>query len=124
MKLYSAVGAFIVAVFVVTALACGGSSSAQINLSGTWKSSDLPMVAHISNNSIEIDVVDNGDNTLYWKGTFDATKGSQTSQGDTKAMSKSILGSNSSTKQFNYTGNEISYKFSILGHARTVYLKR
>jgi hypothetical protein len=125
MKLYTAVGAFIVAVFVVVAVLSSGGN-AQSNLDGTWKSSDLPMVAHISNNTIEIDVVDGGETDLYWKGTFDSTAsdGTQTSFPDKTALSHSMLGSLANSKKFTLKDGELSYMFSILGHARTVYLKR
>lgn len=117
------------AFFVVLAMslsACGGTSSAR-SLSGTWTSYHPHMVAHIRKGKIRIDFVDSGERSLYWKGTFNvnAHPGStQISKGDTKAMDKSILGSLDSTKKFTYANGQLSFRFTILGTTKTIYLKR
>lgn len=115
-------------ILAITLSACGSSSSNKpSSLTGTWKSSDPPMVAHISHGKIEIDIVDEGDSSLYWKGTLDATasEGSKlVSKGDVKAMGESILGSQDATKEFVYKDGKLTYRFTIMGTTKIVKLER
>lgn len=104
--------------------ACGSSSAKSLN--GTWHEG-TSFVAQVTNNKIRIDIVDEGDATLYWKGTFRSSVPNGTaivSKGDKKAMDASILGSMDSTKKFTYANNRLVFKFSILGQTRTIHLRR
>lgn len=96
------------------------------SLAGTWTGDEPPMVAHIVNNKIQIDIVDEESASLYWVGTFDpsTTDGNQVSQGNTEAMDSALLGSQDSTKQFQYKDGKLSFKFSMMGTTRTVNLVR
>lgn len=111
-------------VVLATALcACGNSSAKSLN--GTWHDSTNSFVAQITQNKVRIDIVDEGDATLYWKGTFRsyASSGTIVSKGDVKAMDKSILGSLDKTKRFTYANGRLSFRFSILGQTRTIKLR-
>jgi len=109
--------------------------SGVINLQGTWnqKASGIPgavMTAVVSENSIQI-ILNTGSGTdspmtaLYWQGTFNPTKGSQTSSGDQQAMDDSIVGSEDTTKTFTYDAQgDIDFPFSILGMSTTVEMAK
>lgn len=117
------------AVLVVLALslsACGGTSSTG-SLNGTWKSDSPSMTAHISNNTIEIDMTGGDSSALYWKGTMPSSTADGAellSNGDTKAMDNSMLGSQDASKRFVYKDGKLTFTFGILGTTRTVELER
>lgn len=117
----------ILAVLLATSLsACGGASS-DSSLTGTWKSDSPQMVAHISNNQIQIDMVADGSSALYWKGTLPSSVSSGStviSVGDTAAMEDSLLGSQYASKKFVYKDGKLTFPFSILGMTSTVKLEK
>lgn len=125
---------FIVAISVILMLvfsACGSSStdSKPVSIAGTWQSTNdnPPMIAHIFNGKIVIDIADEGGSALYWAGTLDlsAANGDKlTSHGDVKAMGDSITGSEDKTKVFTYSNGNISFKFGFAGKTYDVKLKK
>lgn len=119
--------AFFVSFFVTIALifamgACSSGSASTPSPNGTYKADGFE--ATVSDNSIQINLVDNDNSTLYWKGTFPATGENVTSDGDVEAMSQSILGSQDKTKTFVVDGDKITFKISMMGNTRTVHLKK
>lgn len=104
------------------------------DLTGSWKQSnptsqDQWMEATVAADTIEIDWVQKDQKSLYWKGSYTAptTPGDTykwTSRGDTEAMHDSLLGSQDATKDFTYTGGQITYEQSALGTTTTVRLAR
>jgi hypothetical protein len=104
---------------------CSGAQASS--LVGTWKSSEPEMIAHISRHKIAIDFAGDGSSALYWRGTVPSSisnGGKFVSKGNIKAMDASLLGSTSKTKRFTYKNGRLSFKFSILGITRTVYLRK
>jgi hypothetical protein len=126
--------AFFAIILAMSLSACGDSSSSKPvapakpqSMTGTWQSTNPPMTAHISNGQIEINVIENDPDGLYWKGTFDtsiADGSTFVSKGDTAAMGASMMGSEDSTKSFTYQNGELSYTFGMRGKTYSVHLKR
>lgn len=110
--------------------ACGNNAihSGPQSLTGTWKSSDKSLTAHIVGDRIQIDFVDDANSrSLYWKGSFDpaAANGAHIiSKGDTEAMDASLLGSQDDTKKFVYKNGELTFSLSIMGTTKTMRLVR
>ena len=109
------------------------SSAAPVtaaDLNGTWASTstDGPTFeATISDNLIEMNLVNGDTKALYWKGTFPVpetvTEGTViTSAADTEALSSSMLGSQDPSKNFTHTGGKLKFDFSALGVTKTVEL--
>ena len=129
--------------------ACGGSNGGSdeaskqtvaekkvekpADLTGTWKQvnpsdKDHYQEATVSGDSIEINWVSPDSKSLYWSGSYTApTKSgdfSWTSQGNKDKMHSSILASTDATKEFKYTGGEITYSASAMGTTTTIHLKK
>ena len=118
----------LVAVGALAACGTAGGNSAQVpqqrDYVGTW--TDEGFEAHITNDQIEIDMVSGDMHGLYWKGTFPQPSdvSSTTSVADKEALDASILGSQDSTKKFEFKGDQIDFQASMLGVTRTVHLKK
>jgi hypothetical protein len=118
---------------VLSLAACGpaGSSDetkaadkAPVSLNGTWKADGFD--ATVSDNSIEVNIVDDKSETssLYWKGTFPVGSDKVVSEADTEALASSMLGSQDDTKEFTVKDDEISFKITIMGTSKVVHLKK
>ncbi|MBT1182099.1 hypothetical protein JS531_09105 [Bifidobacterium sp. CP2] len=100
------------------------------DLTGIWKqtnsnSNDSYMQAEITDGSIQVYFVGTDAKSLYWKGTYEApTEAGDwkwTSQGDSAAMSSSLLGSQDSTKDFTYSeADGVSWQTTMMGTTVTV----
>lgn len=117
--------------FVVFALtSCADSSNERVSLvgsetlAGAWESQDGDMTADVTDNSITIFWISDDSKSLYWKGTFDASKDVNVSKADTKALDASLLGSQSSEKTFSYEDDELTFSLSVMGTEKTVALKK
>lgn len=120
---------FILIILAMTLVACGDSADpAPKSLTGTWKSGDPELVAHISEDSIKIDIeLDGSSHGLYWKGSFPSTAedgDTLTSVADTEALDASIFGSGSDTKEFSYEDGKLVFSFSMFGITQDVSLER
>lgn len=107
--------------------ACGPvDSSAKAadvqTLNGTWKADGFEAV--VTDNNIEVNIVEGDTSSLYWKGTFPADSDKVVSQADTEALSQSMLGSQDSTKEFTVKGDQIDFKITIMGTSKVVHLKK
>lgn len=109
--------------------ACSSAASVPAaDLTGTWASTstDGPTFeATISDNLIEINIVNDDTKALYWKGTFPlpekVTEGTViTSTADTEALASSIMGSQDQSKDFTHTGGKLKFDFGALGVTKTV----
>jgi hypothetical protein len=127
----------VVALIMVLGVVLGGCSShTQVSTQtqtfswdGTWVDPAQNMVAQISDDTIEINVVDGDTSGLYWKGTWPVVETVSdglviVSQGDDEAMSESFFGSSDGTKTFVYDDKELSFPFRVLGITTTLYLKK
>lgn len=121
----------IVAVLVLFLLAaCGGSG--PVDLSGKWttvNSSDpaFEMSAVVADNVMEIMWVHEDTRALYWKGSApDIINSGEifVSEGDTKAMDASLLGSLDSTKPFTYEDNQLRFDLTVMGITQTIKMER
>lgn len=111
--------------------ACTGSDASGVSsqasktasMNGTWKADGFE--AEVSDNLIEVNIVDQDTSSLYWKGTFPQQQGEKiTSEADVDALSESMLGSQDLTKEFTVKGGEISFKITIMGTSKVVHLKK
>lgn len=104
---------------------------APADLTGSWKtvdnaSEDSWQEVTIDATTIEINWVSDGGDTkaLYWLGTFEAPAEAGdytfTSQADTEALSKSIMGSGDTEKVFTYEGDQLSWEVSAMGVTKKV----
>lgn len=109
------------------------SSAAPVtaaDLKGTWASTstDGPTFeATISDNLIEMNIVNGDTKALYWKGTFPLPEKVAdgtviTSAADTEALSSSIMGSQDPSKNFTHTGGKLKFDFGALGVTKTIEL--
>lgn len=103
------------------------------DLTGEWTESDPAdqyQMATITADTIEVYWVSDGGDTksLYWAGTFvppTETGGyTWTSQNDTSKTDGAMLASSAETKDFTFSGDEISYEVTALGTTKTVRLTR
>jgi hypothetical protein len=105
------------------------------DLAGNWKQSnsaspDAYQEATISGTTIEINWVSDGGDTksLYWAGTYTApTKAGDftwTSTNDTAKTEPAMLASSDPTKEFTFSGDELSYSASALGTTTTIRMSR
>lgn len=121
-------------IFAVLAFAsaCGSESPKKeaapsaVSWDGTWSTDPDFMTAKIADDVIQIDITTKDSTSLYWKGSWpsDAVKDNITlvSQGDTASMDASLMGSQDSTKEFNFLNNELTFKFTMMGTTKTVRL--
>lgn len=100
------------------------------DLTGTWTEAEnsnksMVMNATITSDKITINWTSADTTALYWQGSFTAptTDGDYawTSTGDTTAMSASLLGSQDTTKEFKYTGGQLTFDVTTMGV--TVHVK-
>ena len=103
------------------------------DLTGEWTESDPAeqyQSATITGDTIEVYWVSDGGDTksLYWAGSFvpptEAGDYTWTSQNDTSKTANAMLASSSETKDFTFSGDEISYEVTALGTTKTVRLTR
>lgn len=136
-------------VTVISLAACGSSSdnvsparetstpeattAAQpTDLTGTWQSEDNDgsyQEAIITDDTIEINWVSDGTESIYWIGTYAAPteavdEYSWTSERDKEKTDSALLASMDNTKDFTYKNDVISYKASALGTTATIELKK
>ena len=124
---------------MATSCAAGGSTSSDANsapeagkaptsIAGTWASDGDPKFeATITADNIEVHLVDGETKSLFWKGTFpaSATEGATIqSEGDREALDSSMLGSSETTKPFQFTGDELTFEFSMMGTSTIVHTKK
>lgn len=127
-KLFAAI--IIGSILMVSISACGSgdkSTSKSTTFNGVWTSSNPHMSADIFDETIEITIISDDVRGLYWKGTFPKSVSEDTtfvSNGDTKAMNISLLGSQDSKKKFTYSDNELSFELGMLGTIQTIHLKK
>lgn len=120
-KFAALLAALILAPFALTA--CNNSANAgPTTTNGIYKADGFE--ATVSDNAIQVDIVDGDTSSLYWKGTFPSTGENVTSDGDVEAMSGSMLGSQDKTKTFTIKDDELSFKFSMMGTTKTIKLKK
>lgn len=114
---------------------CGGASTPEpqtVSLDGTYVSEDQSDTYHeaeIEDGTITINWISDDGKTkaLYWKGSAPEEVESDsewTSEGDTEAMSKAMLASQDTTKDFEYKDGMLIYHASAMGVERTVELKK
>lgn len=118
----------IAAALTLALSACSGPSG-PYNPDGGWvnQGSGQSFEAEISSGEIEIYLILEGSKGLYWSGTFptEVTPGETvTSEADVEALESSLFGSLDPTKDFNISGDSISYDFTIMGTTETIALKR
>jgi len=109
-----------------------GAPATPVDLAGTWTSpaGDPPQfVATVTDDQIEIQIVNDDTKGLYWKGTFPVPDGATgdvavTSAADTEALSTSILGSGDASKTFTYAAGKLSFDFTMLGVTKTVAMSK
>ncbi|MFC2625371.1 MAG: hypothetical protein ACFN0W_12480 [Propionibacterium acidifaciens] len=104
------------------------------DLNGDWEqrdegTDDTHYAATIVNDTVTVNYT--GDVTgLFWQGSYEApTEAGDytwTSQGDTEAMSQSILASTDSTKDFTYSASddELSFKIEWQGATAIIHMSR
>lgn len=108
-----------------------------LSLDGTWQATNSAdpatstMEAEIKEGTITIYLVNVKEDTkmLYWQGTIptpDTTddKYDFTSEADTEALSKSIMGSQDKTKDFKYENGVLSFDFTAMGTTKTIKMER
>lgn len=123
--------------------ACGGGETAPedgeveaatpVDLTGEWKmsnakSDDADMVATITEDSISVSFVVEGDSYLYWSGSYVApTEAGDTykwtSEADGEAAS-ALMGSSEETKDFSYNNGTLSFDVTIDGETATVEMEK
>lgn len=126
----------LVALCMVIAVAIGvnhfvSNGDQPRSLNGTWQmqiKDQTVMTAHITTNHIEISFSSPDANALYWKGTFPAPEkvaaGAHiTSIADKDALSRSILGSMSDTKDFTYEHGKLNFWVTMFGVTKLVSLE-
>ena len=108
-----------------------------LDLSGKWHATNsgdeaaATMEAEIKDGTITIYLINKKEDTkmLYWQGTVptpDTTEDKYdfTSEADTEALSKSIMGSQDKTKDFKYENGVLSFDFTALGTTKTIKMER
>ena len=108
-----------------------------LSLDGTWQATNSAdpatstMEAEIKDGTITIYLVSVKEDTkmLYWQGTVPApdttdNKYNFTSEADTEALSKSIMGSQDKTKDFKYENGVLSFDFTAMGTTKTIKMER
>lgn len=137
---------FVLGAGCLTACSSGNSSTAAsvsstssevpkpADLNGDWEqhdegTDDTHYAATIANDTVTVNYT--GDVTaLFWQGSYEApTEAGDytwTSQGDTEAMSQSILASTDSTKDFSYSASddELSFKIEWQGATVMIHMSR
>lgn len=109
---------------------CAGPDAEPVSLTGSWETTNpdtVDMRAVVSDGMIEILWVDGDTNALYWLGTVPVNVMSGdtfTSEGDTDAMRKSLLGSLSETKEITYADGTLSLDLTAMGVTQTLYFER
>lgn len=103
------------------------TTEAPVSWNGTWKAEGFSAV--IKDNLIIINMVSPDSSSLYWQGTWDSSKkakdGAQiVSIADVEALSMSMLGSQSETKAFAFSDDELKFSMSLMGTTKTVRLKK
>ena len=102
------------------------------DLTGTWQSEDNDgsyQEAIITDDTIEINWVSDGTESIYWIGTYTAPteavdEYSWTSERDKEKTDSALLASTDDTKDFTYKNDTISYEASALGTTTTMELKK
>ena len=108
-----------------------------LDLSGKWQATNSAdpatstMEAEIKEGTITIYLVNVKEDTkmLYWQGTVSTPDTTDdrynfTSEADTEALSKSIMGSQDKTKDFKYENGVLSFDFSAMGATKTIKMER
>lgn len=137
--LWLTVGAIVAAVVIFGAIiaskAVAGDPHATdpLETTGAWhaKVNDAHFVATITGDGIEIHLVTENSDGLYWKGTFPvpptAHQGDMftvVSVGDTEAMQASLYGSQDESKAFEYKDHKINFKMTMMGVETFVHLEK
>lgn len=109
---------------------CAGPDTEPVSLTGSWETTNpdtVDMRAAVSDGMIEIVWVDGNTSALYWLGTVPVNVMSGdtfTSEGDTDAMKKSLLGSLNETKKITYADGTLSLDLTAMGVTQTLYFER
>jgi hypothetical protein len=132
------IGVLVVFIGIILTTSCANAASSPdaspvasekgasaTNLAGTWVSSEQPgFEAVITPDQITVYFVDGETKSLFWKGTFPETATESeivSSAGDVDAMASSLLGSTETIKPFTFTGEEITFEFSMMGTSTIVH---
>jgi hypothetical protein len=112
-------------IFAATVAACGGAPSQPWD--GTWKADGY--VATVQNQTIEVHIVNDKTDALFWKGTFkpssDIVSNEEiASSADKAALQKALLGSQDDTKTFSSKDGKLTFNISMMGVKRTVELTK
>jgi hypothetical protein len=132
----------VVAFMVTGAMADSSPKNTASNtvLTGTYHQTNngIPhteMSAVVTNGKIEVtlklDSGQEGDSDvtgIYWAGTFDISNTSDSfsvvSQADKDKLELSVVGSQDSTKKFDYDNGDLNFLFSMMGMTTTVHLSK
>ncbi len=105
-------------------VACG--SQEQVSLVGEWKEgSEEPLhLATITEDTIEVYWLIDGDKLLYWAGSYDNSNATFTSNNDFEKTESGLFTSSDDTKEFIVNNGTISYQLSAMGEELTVELEK
>lgn len=128
---FTAIIAMIMLLIGVSACGNNAASAKPANLTGSWSETTkgkMKQTATITGSTITVNWHQDGEDMLYWKGTYEKPKKAGdwtwTSKGDTTAMESSLLASTDKTKKFTYSGGKIHYKVTAMGATVDVELSR
>lgn len=102
------------------------------SLVGEWEaklSDEVSQKATITDDSITVDWVVDGDSMLYWAGTYTAPTTADEpytwdSQNDTEQTSTALMASPDETKTFTYQDGKITYDVTVDGSTVTATLEK
>lgn len=102
------------------------------NLVGEWEaklSDEVSQKATITDDSITVDWVVDGDSMLYWAGTYTTPTTADEpytwdSQNDTEQTSTALMASPDETKTFTYQDGKITYDVTVDGSTVTATLEK
>lgn len=112
----------LVAIMVTFSLSSCGET--PTSTSGSYADSDRTFLAEVTPDSIKIYLTNDGTSALYWDGTWDDGQSEVTSDGNRKALDKSLFGSQSATKKFAVTNDDITFEFKVMGASKDMKLEK
>jgi hypothetical protein len=132
--LVALVAAFDIAAYFTTSSATPSPAPVGISaksLTGHWVESSGPngvkFTADVTADSIQIWSQYGTSGGIFWMGSFkpaDGVVGTISSLGDQDAMASQIFASNETVKVFNYTNDDLSFDYSIMGVHSTIHMSR
>ena len=114
----------ILATLLLALALTGCSQSADVPETTVGVYSNENFEATVTDDTIDVYIVDGNDSYLYWRGTWEDDKATVVSDGDRKTLDSSIMGSGSDDKEFEIDGDSISFDFQALGSRSTETLKK